>query len=411
MGISREQLYEEVWAEPMTKVAERYGTFSTRLAKICRQLNVPRPPRGYWAKLRVGKKPRRPPLPEALPGDELEWVRGWQDRRTALPLPEAPRRTKKPAVLPSRHPVLDGAQRYFDEAQMTEEGYLRPAKQSMVDLFVSKEVLPRALETANELFLLLEGRGHRVVLAPRDVVYRRVSTDHRERKGRELSPRETWCPLRPTITFVGGVAFGLTLFELAEEVEFRYVNGKYIPVKDLPVSKRRWTVPSYEWTTKRDRPCGRLCLKAYSPYPLAEWGQLWSEKAPGELSGQLPALIRTLEREAATVVALVEEGKRKAEEEMKRWEAQKRQWEQERIEKERAEAIKESREEFLSIVGRWAHARNHEGFFEDVERRAADLEDDERAVVIAKLRRAREMFGGTDALRHFRSWKTPEERS
>jgi hypothetical protein len=72
MAVGRETLYKEVWAGPMTTVAERYGTFSTRLGKICGQLNVPRPPRGYWAKLRAGKKPPRQPLPKALPGDELE---------------------------------------------------------------------------------------------------------------------------------------------------------------------------------------------------------------------------------------------------------------------------------------------------------------------------------------------------
>src|SRR5260221_5267187 len=49
MSVPREKLYEEVWAEPMTKVAERYGVSSSYLAQICSRLNVPRPSRGYWA--------------------------------------------------------------------------------------------------------------------------------------------------------------------------------------------------------------------------------------------------------------------------------------------------------------------------------------------------------------------------
>jgi hypothetical protein len=43
----RERLYREVWAEPTQKVAERYGISDVALAKVCRQLQVPKPSRGY----------------------------------------------------------------------------------------------------------------------------------------------------------------------------------------------------------------------------------------------------------------------------------------------------------------------------------------------------------------------------
>ena len=39
--ITREQLYAEVWAEPATKVAERYGVSDVAIAKWCRRMNVP----------------------------------------------------------------------------------------------------------------------------------------------------------------------------------------------------------------------------------------------------------------------------------------------------------------------------------------------------------------------------------
>ncbi len=51
--VSREQLYAEVWAEPMTKVALKYKVSSSFMARVCNWLNVPRPERGYWAKLAV----------------------------------------------------------------------------------------------------------------------------------------------------------------------------------------------------------------------------------------------------------------------------------------------------------------------------------------------------------------------
>jgi hypothetical protein len=44
-------------------VATRYGISDVALRKICRQLAVPLPPLGYWAKIAAGKKPPTPPLP------------------------------------------------------------------------------------------------------------------------------------------------------------------------------------------------------------------------------------------------------------------------------------------------------------------------------------------------------------
>ena len=35
MGVDRAKLYEQVWAEPMTKIASRYGVSSSYLARVC----------------------------------------------------------------------------------------------------------------------------------------------------------------------------------------------------------------------------------------------------------------------------------------------------------------------------------------------------------------------------------------
>ena len=58
----REQLYEQVWSEPVTKVAKRYAISDVGLRKICLGLEVPLPPVGYWAKLAAGKTVKRSPL-------------------------------------------------------------------------------------------------------------------------------------------------------------------------------------------------------------------------------------------------------------------------------------------------------------------------------------------------------------
>src|SRR5687767_1771386 len=74
--VSREILFEQVWAEPMTKVALRYNVSSSYLARVCRAFDIPRPGRGQWAKLAHGHKVRRPELPLPPLGAASVWEPG-----------------------------------------------------------------------------------------------------------------------------------------------------------------------------------------------------------------------------------------------------------------------------------------------------------------------------------------------
>lgn len=60
---NREKLYKEVWSKAVVQVAIQYGVSDVAIHKVCKSLNVPVPPRGYWARLRAGEKITKPPLP------------------------------------------------------------------------------------------------------------------------------------------------------------------------------------------------------------------------------------------------------------------------------------------------------------------------------------------------------------
>ena len=70
--LTREQLYKLVWEKPMVRLAEQFGISGNGLAKICRRLDVPYPPRGWWAKLAAGKSVTVGKLPPAQPGTPTE---------------------------------------------------------------------------------------------------------------------------------------------------------------------------------------------------------------------------------------------------------------------------------------------------------------------------------------------------
>jgi hypothetical protein len=59
----REKLYNEIWSEPVTVVAKRYGISDVGLRKHCIRYGIPLPYRGYWARVKNGQKLSKTPLP------------------------------------------------------------------------------------------------------------------------------------------------------------------------------------------------------------------------------------------------------------------------------------------------------------------------------------------------------------
>jgi hypothetical protein len=174
MSVDRTKLYAEVWAEPMTTVAKRYDVSSSFLARVCERLGVPRPPRGFWAQRAVGIKLKQPPLPD--PGSELEWARDGSEPRRQPMSASRPRGRRAKDEHPGTHSLLVNAKAHFERARPDSDGsYVRPYKRNVVDIFVSRDALERATETANTLFLALEDAGQHVVLAPEDYRHRRTT--------------------------------------------------------------------------------------------------------------------------------------------------------------------------------------------------------------------------------------------
>jgi hypothetical protein len=402
----------------MLKVGERHGVSSSFLARVCSALNVPRPPRGYWAKLEFGKDPgRAPPLPEARVEDKLVWNRTHDADIVRRPLPVAPVAPRKPRSTgslsrPKLHPLVVSARELFTKGRKTETGLLKPSKKLLVDLVVTETLLDEMLAFANSLFQRLEMAGHRVLIAPADLQYRRVSVDEREMPGKDGYRHDTpSAPHRPTIVVIGTVAIGLTLFEMTEELEAQYVgNSKYVPVSLLSAEQRRLAVRNNYWTSKKDYATGRMCLQAYSPYRTANWVTHWRESHPKELERKVDAIVNALESAAADLANLVIEGERQAEiQRLKRDEDWKR-YEAEQERRRKAKAIVDSREDLLTAIASWSEVKRIHAFFSDAEAEAQKLDAVERTLVVDRINQARELIGKADALETLRTWRTADER-
>lgn len=90
----RKELYELVWAQPLTKVAKQFGVSDVAIAKACRKLKVPVPGRGYWAKKANGHAVRTVPLPKAKDVPQV-----------SKPQPRAP--GEKPPIDPGNQQEID----------------------------------------------------------------------------------------------------------------------------------------------------------------------------------------------------------------------------------------------------------------------------------------------------------------
>jgi hypothetical protein len=68
--VTREELHQMVWQKPMSRLAEEFGISGNGLAKVCDRLDVPYPPRGYWAKREAGNPVvtfKLPPRKDGIP--------------------------------------------------------------------------------------------------------------------------------------------------------------------------------------------------------------------------------------------------------------------------------------------------------------------------------------------------------
>jgi len=406
--VTRESLYEQAWSIPMTKIGERYGVSSSYLARVFTSLNIPRPPVGYWAQVAAGKGKARPLLPESQPGALTAWNRNGAPLQVSRSLPKERQKTSRrvavaPAVLPRRQPLLLGIEEHFKKARESENGYLRPTKRAMADLIVSRTGIAHAVDFANQLYLALMKKGLAVALSDPATHMSRASVDHRQEASTRYIHPSLWQPQRPTVVYIGTIVFGLTIYEISEYVEVKHVDKEYVRLSSLPASQRRSPYRD-GWVMSADMPSGRLCLQVYSPYYRADWIHRWSEDKPGDLVSKIPSIVNLLIAEAPELAKKVEVERERRELERQKHQLEVAEWQRKEEEKRQLKVVQDSRDRLEAVIQTWAKVNSIQAFFDDIERSAHKLGDEERKVVMERLAKAKELIGDLDALKHFNGW-------
>jgi hypothetical protein len=167
--LTREELYAQVWAEPMTKLAQRYGLSDRGLAKICTRTGIPVPGRGYWARVQSGQVPRQAKLPKIKAGQKamvnlnkrghiLEETKELQDVAGNIESEAHPdNKIVVPDELIDPLPLVEKTAKSLRAAGADDHGMVRPRAKRCLDVRVGKESIERAACIMDTLLKALDG--------------------------------------------------------------------------------------------------------------------------------------------------------------------------------------------------------------------------------------------------------------
>ena len=174
--ITRVELYEQVWKRPTTLMAQEFGLSDVGFAKLCKRNGIPRPPRGYWAMLQVGRAPSR----EALPMPDRDWeidISRYELHRHPEPSAtgEVAKTNEKLAdeqisvaeTLHHAHSLIRASAPVLRVAQCSPYGLIIPVP-GCVCVSVSRARLRRALLIMDALIQCFERRGYSVACPVED---------------------------------------------------------------------------------------------------------------------------------------------------------------------------------------------------------------------------------------------------
>ena len=332
MCLKRDELYEQVWSQPMIELAKQYGLSDVGLAKICRKLKIPLPGRGYWAKHKAGRIPPRPSLPALKKNDLTEVIVTKPELPPAEPqtLTEAERLIALESlpenlivvepILSSPHPLVARTRKWLRLAKPGDYGLLQSREQGCLAVHVGPRSLSRALRLMDTLIKGLEARGYPVATETGD---QRITT---------------------------ATVLGIPLeIELREQVT--QVPHKLTPAEKAEQKRTAWLyLPKYDYHLSGQLTLG---IKTWCDGARCNWSDGKKQRLEHCLNAFIAGLVQAAVRRQAQNLA---------------WERQQQQREEERRQREEQERIR--REEAARLqtleqeVDDWQRAKQIRAYVE-----------------------------------------------
>ncbi len=362
----REKLYKEVWVEPMTTVAKRYGISDVALRKHCKKLGIPTPPNGYWAKVQAGQKPKIPNLPKSKGPDKIvtrnpsmnrsSSLSGIKNTETLSFLPEDHYQTVKgyclslvvSAELTHLHGLVRDTIQYLRSRKET----TKPPLNRVLNIGVSDDQKDRAYKILSTLFKAVEHLGYSVdIKAPKAERYYNYE--------RRVHDNVTYISLG-----VDGVP--ILIKELQQRVEHK-------PTKEELADQKRYSwarIPPYDLVKN-----GKLNFEIDEYHSKRKH---WRDSDNKKIEDQIGEIIIWI----MEAINIVKDRREKREtEEICRAEQERVRLESEKKRKEELEQL----EIFENHASDWSRAEKIRKFAESIELKIADFESEQERAKIQNL--------------------------
>ena len=176
--LTREELHQRVWEQPVCILAQEFGISDVTLAKTCKKAKVPVPGRGYWAQKAAGKQVCTLPLPALHDSDRetLRTIEFWPQPKPDPPTGpvseqiafESRQEENRIAVqdaLRKPHPLVETTIKALERSTGSRpDGYLGNWQVRHLDVEVSKPMLKRAMRIMDAVVKAFEARVWEVAL-------------------------------------------------------------------------------------------------------------------------------------------------------------------------------------------------------------------------------------------------------
>ena len=309
--LTREELYEQIWATPAIQLAKTFGISDVAIGKICKKHNIPKPPLGYWTQIHCGKKLERIPLPPSdtaqSPSITIHKNTKTGDSPKLDPVIKIQVAAEKndenrvvvPTKLDSPHPLVKKTFQALRNTHSDEYGRLHPRDSEYLDIAVGEASIDRALRVMDGLIKAMESRGYSILVA-------------------QDTSRGSYYPKWITHAVVH-----------EEKIQFRMeepsTRRSHVPTKD-EIKYGHWRPNNYV-------PSGRLNLLIES-YIGDGYQKIWTDGDRNPIEGRLNSFISGLIKasEGMKIIRLEREKRERewAEQERRRQEAERRRVEQEK---------------------------------------------------------------------------------
>lgn len=333
-GLTRKELYELVWSEPVQALAERFGMSDRGLSKLCERHAIPTPGRGYWRQKETGHPARRLPLPKLHPTHQ---------GLATVQLPEPPVIVQPiPKPEPPPDPPRVGAQRTFEAANPILVGELsdRPhplVRATRAGLRKLKDDSSGRVHASGDLSLSLA-----VTASTRDRGLRILEAMCRAFKQRGWSVAARQGDHRDSQVEVHGVKIAFSLEERLRQQE-----------RPKPKPIDRLLQPSLMFQERHEYiPTGELVLKAWhNTWSKSKWRDGKRQRVEAKLNDFMITVVAIADAYIRWKEDQIVQERRRLEEEKLRWGRQRRQEEEDY----RGKAL-------VHLASRWREAESLKAF-------------------------------------------------